>query len=177
MPRYALLPRLVVTTTPARPPYSALYEFDSTCISDDGVEAGRRVADRAEDRVGRGLAVLDVRHAVGLAAQELDVGRRCRPRRSGSAAGTTGCRGCLRGRSWSCCSSRPRAIGLAVERDVVDRVGGDGHRLAHAAHFERDVHQRGAAPRARRTPVCSNFLKFGVTTSTRYVPGLRLVAS
>ena len=26
-------PRLVVTTTPARPPYSALYELERTCIS------------------------------------------------------------------------------------------------------------------------------------------------
>ena len=39
----------------------------------DGVKARRRVADGAEDGVGRRLSVLDVRHAVGLGAQELDV--------------------------------------------------------------------------------------------------------
>src|SRR5207244_1551760 len=38
-----------------------------------GVEARRRVADRAEDGVRRRLAVLDVRHAIRLAAEELDV--------------------------------------------------------------------------------------------------------
>ena len=34
--------------------------------------------------------------------------------------------------------------GLAVERDVVERVGGDGDRFADAAQLERDVDQRGA---------------------------------
>ena len=32
---------------------------------------------------------------------------------------------------------------LAVERDVVDRLGRDGHRLVHASDLERDVDQRG----------------------------------
>ena len=50
----------------------------------DGVEARCRVADRAEDRVGRRLAVLDVRHAVGLGARGTAC-RRCRRRRWGSA--------------------------------------------------------------------------------------------
>ena len=56
----------------------------------------------------------------------------------------------LRGRSRSCCSSRPAAIGRALQRDVVDGLGRDRDRLVHAAELELR-RRRSAVPDARRT--------------------------
>ncbi len=108
----------------------------------DRIETGRRIADRAEDGVGRGLPVLDVRDAVGLRAQELDVGvaaaddvrveqeeRLDVARVARQVAQLLGIE-----------AARDRA---AVERDVVLRVGRDRDGLAHAADFERDIDERG----------------------------------
>ena len=142
----------------------------------DRVEAGRRVADRAEDRVGRGLAVLDVADAVGPAAQELDV-----------VAAADDVRVQQQERLDVAAVARQvvqlllveaAAIGLAVERDVVERVGRDRDGLAHAADFERDV-RRSAVPAARSDHAGPlELLEVRAsTTSTRYVPGRRLDAS
>ena len=46
----------------------------------------------------------------------------------------------LRGRSRSCCESRPTEHGLALEHDVVDRLGRDRDRLGDAAELELGVH-------------------------------------
>ena len=106
----------------------------------DGVKARRRVADGAEDGVGRRLSVLDVRHAVGLGAQELDV--------IGAADHVR-----VEQQERLDVPAIARQVvelllveaandGLALERDVVARFSGDGDDLVDAAELERDVHER-----------------------------------
>ena len=72
----------------------------------------------------------------------------------------------FRGRSWSCCSSSPRVIAplssvmllIASAETMTDSVLPPSSSLTSTS----------AVPAARsRTPVRSNFLKFGVVTSTR----------
>ena len=98
----------------------------------DGVEAGGRVADRAEDRVRRGLAVLDVGDAVGAAAEELDVVAAAE-RRSGSAAGRTACRGCCAAGRAAAARRAPRRTAWLSSDDVVLGLGRDRDGLGHRA--------------------------------------------
>ncbi len=108
----------------------------------DRVEARSRVADGAEDGVRRCLSVLDVRHAVRLGAQELDVI---------GAADHVG----VEEQERLDIATVARQIvelllieaadnGLALERDVVVRFARDGDRLVDAAELEGDVHERRA---------------------------------
>jgi hypothetical protein len=96
----------------------------------DGVEAGRRVADGAEDRVGRGLAVLDVGDAVGAAAQELDVvgaAEHVRVQEQERLDVAAVARQVV-----ELLLVQAARDGAAVRRDVVDRFRGDGDRSPSA---------------------------------------------
>ena len=106
------------------------------------IEARRGVTDRSEDGVCRCLAILDVRHAVRLAAQELDVvgatddvGVEEQERLDVAAVAR---------KIVELLLIEPAGDGRVVERDVVDQIGGHGDRLVQAAQLEGDVHQRGA---------------------------------
>ena len=106
----------------------------------DGVKARRRVADGAEDGVGRRLSVLDVRHAVGLGAQELDVIGAADHVRVEQQEGLDVA--AIARQVVELLLVEAADNGLALERDVVARFSGDGDDLVEAAELERDVHER-----------------------------------
>ena len=138
----------------------------------DRVEARRGVADRAEDRIRRGLAVLDVATRRRCGAQELHVVE-CRPRRSGSAAGSDWMSRLLRGRSCSCCSSSPRAI--AWLSSVMLFSASAVTVTVSVSAPSSSVTSTSAVPAARRTtPVFSNFLKLGATDLDAVGPRLEV---
>ena len=106
----------------------------------DRVKARRRVADSAEDGVGRRLPVLDVRHAVGLGAQELDVVGAADHVRVEQQEGLDV--PAIARQVVELLLVEAANDGLALERDVVARFSGDGDDLVEAAELERNVHER-----------------------------------
>jgi hypothetical protein len=107
------------------------------------IEAGSRIANRAEDGVRRCLPVLHVRHAVGLSTEELDI--RAAPANHVGVEEQEGLdiprvpRQVLELLLVEAAGDR-----LTVERNVVERVGRDRHCLTDVAEFQVDVNQRRA---------------------------------
>src|SRR6266513_3943996 len=153
--------RLVVTTTPASPPYSALYEFESTLISDTASRPG------AELPTVPKMAFVDA-----WPSWMYDTPYVLAPRNwmSSLPPTTLGLRSrndwisrLLRGRSWSCCSSRPREMAW-LSSVMLLIASADTVTVSLMPPTVRVTSTR-AVPAARTsTPVLSNFLKFVVTT-------------
>ena len=106
----------------------------------NGVEARGRIADRPEDGVRGGLAVLDVGDAVGPAAQELDVviaAEDVRVQRQEVLYVAA-----VAGEVPQLLGVEAHGDGRALEHDVVESLGGDGDRLRDRAELELHVDAR-----------------------------------